>query len=583
MVFNQESSYRLISANADDFDQEAIKALDSNFRFKVATSLLTAMAETQSVNHGFSQSHSTESWAKSAISKLKISKATEKNELRGLNEQFKTYLDNVKKLEALNRVLQADVEKAKLTANPKLFDKNGINITLGSIRSKLEEQSFACARLQSKIESNDILTAHINDRLKFFHLEAEIFKQKVHTLQTYLTEMASQKEFLRRNAKILEDEISSEQSRILANEKDLESILLKLQDGRNKNKKLELEIQTLLDEISFDKTIFNEEIANLRNKVSNGITLLGSDVSNFYKSELDVAIRQIRDDFQALNEYQLNEYRQLKESELQSNIRFVENERIKFSETISSQDLSLSVKELTLRLEENKAAVALYSSKNHELTKKFSFLEARIKDARSRIQAELSRKQAEFESIRLQNENIANEIEHWDRYIRTNLESEIQTYKSILNSQIKLLDKVASNYVLTQKVVEEIIKKPFIIKTTITENLSSPVLKETTSSPAFQLAPSNKYLSIPEVKASATKKEGISKQEKDRNEVIGVLRQVFEFFDADKTGRVNSNEFDRVLSKLNVKISREAYQKMLRDNDLDSKISIILNLKNFIF
>ena len=300
MVLSQESSYRMFSTSASEYENESSKVLDS---FKAATSLLTALAENQAASQAVSQSHSltqsnaVESWSKMAISKVKNNAVTEKTELKRLNQQLKTYLDNVKRLEALNRALQAEVEKAKIAAAPKLMDKSELSGKLGSIRSKLEEESLATVKLQTRIEADEILISHINDRLRFFHLEAEIQKQKLITLQSYLTETANQKEFLKRNAKVLEDEIAAEQTRILATEKDLEALLLSLQNGRNVNKKLELEMQTLLDEISFAKAIFNEEIAHLRNSLTNGIAFSGSDIRSFYESELAIAIRQIRDDF----------------------------------------------------------------------------------------------------------------------------------------------------------------------------------------------------------------------------------------------------------------------------------------------
>ena len=57
---------------------------------------------------------------------------------------------------------------------------------------------------------------------------------------------------------------------------------------------------------------------------------------------------------------------------------------------------------------------------------------------------------------------------------------------------------------------------------------------------------------------------------------IAVLRQVFDYFDKDKTGQIDASEMDAVLLKLGVKLSKEAFDKMLKDADLDSNYIIII-------
>ena len=573
MVYEtSSSSYRVFSTSSNDYVDEQAKVLDS---FRAATSLLSALAETQAgsqanttVTISTSESQGVESWTKSAVSKLKSSSITEKSELQKLNQQLQSYLENVKRLEAMNRALQAEVEKAKIAFAPKLMDKSSLVGSLGGLRTKLEEESVATVRLQSRIEANEILTAHINDRLRFFHQEAEVLRQKLASLQSFIADMNNQKEFMKRNAKVVEDQIAAEQARILQTEKDLEALLEKLKESRTRNKKLEFEMQTLIDEISFSKAVFNEEVSDMRGKLSNGIAFSGGDISNFFKGELAVAVRQIRSDFQVLNEHQLNEYRQLKEVELQSNISLAEHERIQMAKLSSSSTLELSAKELAARLEENKADIGPLQKKNYELSHTLNGLEVKIRDIRSKTQMELSRKQAEIEALRLQNEQFASEIEYWDRITRTKLESEIQTYRSILNSQIKLLESLTKNYVVTQKVVEEV-KKPVVSSSVLTEKITTTSTKQATSS---SLTSSSNYQSwnIPPSKVT-----NITVSQSD----VRVLRQVFDYFDADKSGKINSNEFDRILSKLNVKLSREAYQKILRENDLDSKKFLELNKK----
>jgi len=76
-------------------------------------------------------------------------------------------------------------------------------------------------------------------------------------------------------------------------------------------------------------------------------------------------------------------------------------------------------------------------------------------------------------------------------------------------------------------------------------------------------------------KVTVVKERVLTEEERRRNEQIKVLRQVFEQIDEDGGGTINAREMDKVLAKLNVKLSQSQLEKMMRDADLNS--NIILN------
>ncbi len=51
--------------------------------------------------------------------------------------------------------------------------------------------------------------------------------------------------------------------------------------------------------------------------------------------------------------------------------------------------------------------------------------------------------------------------------------------------------------------------------------------------------------------------------------ILLVLKRVFDSFDQDKTGRINSSELERVLQSLNVNLSKQAYEQILKEGDRD--------------
>jgi Ca2+-binding EF-hand superfamily protein len=47
------------------------------------------------------------------------------------------------------------------------------------------------------------------------------------------------------------------------------------------------------------------------------------------------------------------------------------------------------------------------------------------------------------------------------------------------------------------------------------------------------------------------------------------LKRVFDSFDQDKTGRINSSELERVLQSFKVNLSKQAYEQILKEGDRD--------------
>ena len=50
-----------------------------------------------------------------------------------------------------------------------------------------------------------------------------------------------------------------------------------------------------------------------------------------------------------------------------------------------------------------------------------------------------------------------------------------------------------------------------------------------------------------------------------------VLRQVFDYFDNDKSGSINIREMDQILKKLDIKLSQDGYNQLMKEFDRDGK------------
>ena len=420
-------------------------------------------AITSLVTMGKEDEEPTESWHKKTIMKYQNNNINDQKELQRLNMQLKNYLENVRVLEALNKTLIIEVDKARLRALPQLMDKSKLDETLEAVRLKLEDESTDCVIHQARLDEIKALTDHLNTRLKFYHNEEEIQRQKITALQNQLAEIKNSREYIVRSAELAQDNIAREKTRIFQSEKDLEGLRSKLRNGKSKNKQIEFEMQTMLDEIEFRKAVFHEEKNEITKRQQNGRVLDGVDLSNFYRNELVSAVRQIREDFHNLSDQQLAQYKELKEAELKFHMHQAQQERIAQENLKSKMESMVSVElqnssELRAYSERFGPHVAELQSVNNALTLRLSHMEAALRDMKARNQDNLQRKMAETDLIKGENEFYSSELTQWDMFHRTKLETEIQTYRSILNSQLKLMK--SDSYYSYEVVKAEPVREP---------------------------------------------------------------------------------------------------------------------------
>jgi chromosome segregation ATPase len=304
---------------------------------------------------------------------------------------------------------------------PKLMDKSGFDKQVEDVRFQLEKQSIDCVNYEIKVDDAKSLVDHITQRLKFFQTEADIQHQKINALENRLAEISGERNHLLRSAKIAEDDIARDQNQILKSEQELENLRKQLSNNRLLNKKIEFEIQTLQDELAFRKAVFNDESTELRTQSSKGINVIPAvDLSNFYKNELAIAVRQIRDDFQRLNAQQMQDYKQVKESELSIFTQQVEYERVQAQKAKAKMDAnmeaeSMSSVEISRSMESNKTEMNHLGSQYGDLKNRLSTLEEHLAEIKLRNANTLEKQNNEIMRLKEQNNSFANELEYWER------------------------------------------------------------------------------------------------------------------------------------------------------------------------
>ena len=235
---------------------------DALTSFKVATSLMNAGAHDDSPSYSThtvatvaSNASSSAFHIKYALQKLKEGNVHEKSELQRLNQQLHSYLENVRMLEALNKSLGQEVNRAKAQrqAQPAFTEKNELTGSLEQLRAKLEQEQQETVRNVLRIEDGERLAHLFDSRIGFYQGEAEATRARLSALQQYLNQVESEREHLMRGAVTAQEFIKQEQDRQMSAEQEIEKYRLELRDVRAQNKRIEYEIKTMLDMTAFYK------------------------------------------------------------------------------------------------------------------------------------------------------------------------------------------------------------------------------------------------------------------------------------------------------------------------------------------
>lgn len=240
---------------------------------------------------------------------------------------------------------------------------------------------------------------------------------------------------LRRQKDDTENDIEKYKSEIRRLDEDLRSLLADLDQETLRRVKLENEKQTLEEQIPFLQAVHEQEMAELR-LLQSGAQL---DPTQFYKHELERAIRDIRSDFEELNEQQkreLEEWYKVKTEEIvqQANRRDALDSIVKVE---SSSSLKSTLNDSAREYNEQRQL-------NAELVARLGHLEEELDKTRHANGYELDQREREIAEIRTRLHEL---MADYDELMnsKTSLEFEINTYRRLLESEETRTTKTTSS------------------------------------------------------------------------------------------------------------------------------------------
>jgi lamin B len=457
-------------------------------------------------------------WSKSTILRFKNSNIDEKGEMQRLNVELKKYLTNVRILEDLNNALLSEIEQERKRDVPIFTSSGELNEKLLEIRKELEKSALDLVEQNLSNDENKESISDLRHKTNFFEYESSLFKQKIPILEAQLNEFLRFKEVIFFDVNRLEKAIKTEQEKLNKTNSEIQNSRKVLNSSKLSNKKIEFEIDTLKDELAFRQEVHNQELDEMKKNIAKN-TLSDVQIDELFRNELINSIKKIRQDFYTLNEQQLQDYKKYKQEEVDISVSLIDEENETRSRIDNSLDLSNRESETDLTLYNTE--LNLLKKNYFDKINKLSQLESNLKDLKEGTVRSVEEKQKEIDTLKQKNTNLKADLDYWEKYLRSKLENEIQTFRSILNCQYLIMNEDSND------------KSSILIENFIAKKNSS---------------------------------SGVNPCDSE------TLQTIFNYFDYGRNGTINSSDFENIMQKLNVKISNEAYKQVCRDFDKEGKI-----------
>ena len=230
---------------------------------------------------------------------LRVQHQREKQELNDLNDRFRGYLDRVKVLENKNAYLTGaldDITKSWGAASQAVIAQYGgkLDRLRQDLNGSMLDEAAYQARLHRSRYNIDNYQTLVNDESAWNQRQ----EYKREQLKTELEHSCNELAYLRKSHAETEDQVKN----LLKQKEDQLNEIDRLNEQAYRTTleriKVDLQVQTLREEIPFVNDLYSHLINEFELlKPSNGI-----DAQLFYRQELEKAIRDIRRDFEILQD-----------------------------------------------------------------------------------------------------------------------------------------------------------------------------------------------------------------------------------------------------------------------------------------
>lgn len=362
-----------------------------------------------------------------SVTILKQKRDQEKQELVRLNERFAVYIERVKFLEGQNKKLLSELEELRLRWGEESRKiKDSYEPHLLDARAKIDDTTKEKAVAEIKAKRSEYEVANYKRQYDDAVALINGDKNKMTNLEYLLQENKIELDLLHRQMNDAELDIEKYKKEVARLNEDLQRLLGDLDQETLRRVKLENEKQTLEEQIPFLNAIHEQEMNELRS-LQAGAHI---DPAQFYRHELERAIRDIRGDFEQLNESQrreLEEWYKIKTEE-------ITQQAAKRDALDASLTKVESITNLKNAFGESQREFADLKQQNSDLILRLNQIEEELDQVRRNNGFALDQRDREISDLRAKYQDMMNDYDELMNN-KISLEFEINTYRRLLESE----------------------------------------------------------------------------------------------------------------------------------------------------
>jgi intermediate filament protein if len=361
-----------------------------------------------------------------AVVAIAENREKEKRELSQLNDKFASYVERVRFLEVHNKKLQMELEALKNRAGGESGKiREMYEIELREAKHLIDETSKDKANAELKARTCEDDAERFRKRYNDVLNNRNADKARIDDLNKQIADNEAEINLLKRRLGDLEDEAKRykvETQRLLG---EIQRITAELDTETLQRVQLENEKNGLEEELSFLRQMHAQELEDLRQK---SFLDVGLDSSQFFKSELANAIREIRNEYEQINSNQRQEMEQwyrMKIQEVQT------RGRPEAADTVIARE---ETRKLRSAVSDQRREIANMKARNAELDARIKEIEELLLAEQKDGQALIDEKEAEIKELRRRQAELLNDYDELTK-MKTTLEEEIHTYRRLLEGE----------------------------------------------------------------------------------------------------------------------------------------------------